>query len=831
MATIGSESVEVVPDARGFSEKLRAQLANLPSVQIKLDTTEAAAKLAALRAELETLRDKKLNVDDGGSSSNTKSKIQELSSSIDKAAANSVIKFTLIGGAILALIPLAAAASIAVAGIGAGIGLGIAGLLLGGLALGGVGSALSAGKAAKTGNTAQSAAQQAEQVKSAVNAQQQAEIALTVAQRNAAQAQRDLTQARIDAQNTLESLNNAVTDNALSQRQAAIDVANTSLALKTALASPDAQNPVNATALAQVQLAADQARQNQIELAESGTQAAQAAAKANALGVDGAANVVAAQNSVTDSTNAVAQAQYTVADSASKVALAQNQLASGAAAYQQALAKLDPAQRSFVKFLQSIGPELSQLKSAATNSFLPLLQTAITNLLPVINPIANILSIIGTGFGDLAVKASNFFTSPDGQKFLTFVQQNLAPAIDTLGKILGGFLNLGLSVFEAVYPLIQSFGDGLASALGGANDSVKNGALNGFLAYVKENGPEIKKTLQTVGTDIGIIIKALAPSGPGALKDIQQIADAFAKMAVALSPIIKFLIPFAPLILALAGAFKIVLPLLALFDVEADANPIGLIALAISVLIVEIIALIVYFKQVTDFLGGTWGTVISAAVAVFFPFIGLPALIVGHWKPLKDFFTGLWGDIQGAITTGVAGVVSFFNLAKSTISIAWDSIWNGLSDVVTVAFSDVASIVVDVVNGIVSIIDDLISGINGVITAANFLPGVNVKAIPLIPHISAPVTATQRAVGGSVLGHATRATGGPVAAGTPYWVGDGPGNLGELFVPSQSGYVLSHSDSVAAASNGGARDIVVYEAFNAQATAMTIERRLRFAAA
>jgi hypothetical protein len=52
MTSVGSVTVEVVPDARGWSAKLDAQIGNKTvHVDAELDTAEAEAKLAALRAE------------------------------------------------------------------------------------------------------------------------------------------------------------------------------------------------------------------------------------------------------------------------------------------------------------------------------------------------------------------------------------------------------------------------------------------------------------------------------------------------------------------------------------------------------------------------------------------------------------------------------------------------------------------------------------------------------------------------------------------------------------------------------------------------------------
>jgi TP901 family phage tail tape measure protein len=41
---------------------------------------------------------------------------------------------------------------------------------------------------------------------------------------------------------------------------------------------------------------------------------------------------------------------------------------------------------------------------------------------------------------------------------------------------------------------------------------------------------------------------------------------------------------------------------------------------------------------------------ILVGISLFFPFIGIPALIIKHWDAIKTFFTGLWNDPQAALS-------------------------------------------------------------------------------------------------------------------------------------------------------------------------------------
>lgn len=55
------------------------------------------------------------------------------------------------------------------------------------------------------------------------------------------------------------------------------------------------------------------------------------------------------------------------------------------------------------------------------------------------------------------------------------------------------------------------------------------------------------------------------------------------------------------------------------------------------------------FGKVITFMRGPWGTAILAAVAIFMPFIALPALIALHWNSFIGFFTSLPGKVMSAL--------------------------------------------------------------------------------------------------------------------------------------------------------------------------------------
>jgi TP901 family phage tail tape measure protein len=51
---------------------------------------------------------------------------------------------------------------------------------------------------------------------------------------------------------------------------------------------------------------------------------------------------------------------------------------------------------------------------------------------------------------------------------------------------------------------------------------------------------------------------------------------------------------------------------------------------------------------------------ILGAVALFFPFIGIPALIIKHWEGIKEFFGNLWTGMTAGFTAAWTGISGFF---------------------------------------------------------------------------------------------------------------------------------------------------------------------------
>ena len=93
-----------------------------------------------------------------------------------------------------------------------------------------------------------------------------------------------------------------------------------------------------------------------------------------------------------------------------------------------------------------------------------------------------------------------------------------------------------------------------------------------------------------------------------------------------------------------------------LFNVAMDANPIGLIVIAIAAVVAGLVMLILHWREVSNFLRGPWGTAVLLAITMLMPWVGIPLIIATHWKELMHILSDAvnwigkaWGKLGGIL--------------------------------------------------------------------------------------------------------------------------------------------------------------------------------------
>lgn len=513
--------------------ELQAQLAEIgasdPNVRVRVDAAKASGELAAMQAEVDRLdgRNIDLNVDDHGS-------IGEATRGLNTLMATGLA----LGPA---LIPVAGAIAAAFAGAASVFGAIGGGVLAGGLGLAGIPGAVKALNTAQTTPVSGQAAAQAalsrrsaeEAVTSAIYQEGQAERSLASAQQQARDAQQALNAARETARRQLEDMANRAKDNALSQRQAVLDVERAKITLDQVLANPGATT----MAKQQAQLDYDRAVQQLSEIKQEGQRLTEDNAKAQKAGVRGSQVVIDARRrlaqanqQVRDSEHAVVLAHQQVADAQARLAVSGMAATKAQTNLQKAMAALSPEGRRFARFLFGLKGDLTDLRTVAQANLLPGLEQGIRGALPLLPRFETFVGHMAHTLGLLADEAGHALNTPFWRRFFDYIDHTAGPTLTTFVHIIENVAQGFAGLVMGFQPLTDQIGAGLlrmSQRFANFGATIQNNqAFQHFIAYMRENGPLLLHTLGDLGGLLVTILRDAAPLGPIVL----EVVDAIAKL-------------------------------------------------------------------------------------------------------------------------------------------------------------------------------------------------------------------------------------------------------------------------------------------------------------
>lgn len=360
----------------------------------------------------------------------------------------------------------------------------------------------------------------AEDETDAIEAVRDAEEDLRDAHEGVRDAQLALTQARIDAKEKLLDLQFAERGGAIAEQKALMDLEDAKYMVNaTALLPPDNRTRQEALlALQEAQLNLDMIRESNEDTAEdldkirqtgvNGTEEVKDAQEdlrdaheATRDAVEALSDAVRAQTdiqrenarAIRDGKEALADAQQALADAyregpqqiqAARDALrsANVEMAAGSTEsqkYAQALEKLSPAARSFVKYILSIRTELKSLRTAAQEGLFPGLEDALRTLVngPLFPALRDTMRDTGDAIGDAARQIAQDMSSGPFVASFGRVSRNNSNIIRTFGDILGDLAVVLFQVLDAARPVTNRFVDWAKAVTGSwrATLTAKNG--------------------------------------------------------------------------------------------------------------------------------------------------------------------------------------------------------------------------------------------------------------------------------------------------------------------------------------------------------------------
>lgn len=205
------------------------------------------------------------------------------------------------------------------------------------------------------------------------------------------------------------------------------------------------------------------------------------------------------------------------------------------AAMQQALTELGPAGADFVRYLQSLRPELDGLQSIARQGLLPGVEEGIEAVRTQLPILEGIVGNVSVALGDMAREGGEALAGPFWTDFLQFVRDDAASALTGMGE---GFLNIaegmaGLTM--AMDPLADDFGSqllGMSEAFSRWGREVgQTEGFREFVDYLQGVGPQIAETLGAIGNMVVQFAEAAAPVGQVVLVALEGIANGLAAIA------------------------------------------------------------------------------------------------------------------------------------------------------------------------------------------------------------------------------------------------------------------------------------------------------------
>ncbi|PZG17807.1 hypothetical protein C1I95_14755 [Micromonospora craterilacus] len=398
-------------------------------------------------------------------------------------------------------------------------------------------------------NLARTKVQNAESAAAAARRIEDAERSLTRAQRDARDVVRELDEARERSRRRLDDLHQTLAENALSQRQANLDVAEAKLALDKIIADPQASDGQREQARIAyerqvLQLGDLQRRERELQADQK------AAVKA---GVEGSDEMERARKRIADANERVKEAERSLADArkarakeeregAYRLQQAQQQVASaqralakanaetataGVAAFaklRDAMDNLSPAGQRFARFLHGLRDEFKRLRFAAQEGLLPGVQTAITNLLPYLPQVTRFVGDLASRMGDLAVRASEALQSPFWLSFFAMIRDVAGPALEGMFVATGNIVTGLMAILQAFLPLNRDMGTGFVAMTAAFSEWAQglsdSDSFQGFVQYVRDTGPDVLALIGQLSRLLGKLLAGLAPEGAGLLAGI-----------------------------------------------------------------------------------------------------------------------------------------------------------------------------------------------------------------------------------------------------------------------------------------------------------------------
>jgi hypothetical protein len=201
----------------------------------------------------------------------------------------------------------------------------------------------------------------------------------------------------------------------------------------------------------------------------------------------------------------------------------------------QQMGKLGPAGEEFVRFLDSIEPNLKTLQNAAREGLFPGAEQGIENLMQRLPEVRKLIRKIANDLGDLSSEAGAEIAGPKFDAFFKYLRTDGVKILDDTARTIGNLTEAVGNLFVAFGGVSTDFSGGLLKFSQGLADASANLESNAgfidFLDYIQTEGPHALETIGSIANAVLQIVEAAAPLGGPVLTILGKFADIFAAIA------------------------------------------------------------------------------------------------------------------------------------------------------------------------------------------------------------------------------------------------------------------------------------------------------------